>query len=879
MTALPSGGFAGRGELVSRIQQSITAEPGNKAYLINIFGKKGVGKTVFFQECRTLSGSDILFLELDLKFPDLKYPENALLRFRQEVPEKFADCFALFDLLYIMRSEKVNGRMKYPPAKFFSSNSSQLKKVFSKYSSNTFFSRNFYKAAGEGLLGNWFEKHARKHVMALFQEQNQKNWLALLDAFADGLREYRDKTGRDPVVSIDGASELPVIDDTEENWVGYLMKKAGCGKFVIISEEQISFREHGSADDLCFLEDLTEEDGYEFFNQIRLTRESYQDAIYDNCEGNVPLMIYCYDSYLKKTAQDGKEPLPDFFESDPVEIVLLHLSLLESETALITKVLSVFNFFNGEMFEAVCREYSSGSTKIKIPLKKYIDNCFTENLGGGYFAIQSRYKQAAASTLDPDTLESVHYFAYQFHMSKLKSTPDYRNNPMHLFQAAYHGKNTLDVDGFKMWFQGIEKDYFTSEYFNYWLGFFEDTRDYLAGILGDAHPETSLLYDKMAYMYLKSGRVAAAEDALKKRLLAEEEKFGKNTAETVPSMNKLASVYIQTGDYKAAEAIMTKGLEIRETAYGDEHPEVADSLMKISGMLVQKGDRKEAVEYVEKASRIVTKVLGAKDEKRIESEEVIAGIYAGTNNMPKAVQLYKRLAGVKSEIYGAYDKEAVKTLSEYATATFKNGQAGKAVKVYEELLEKTKKIYGENSRYSAAAVNDLAVAYQKVREFEKAENMHNNALSIKDKIFGQHHPSTATSYTNFAQLKYLTGDLNGAESLYLKASGIYNTVFGREHSKTALGLNNLGFLVSRMGQFDRAEKYYKEALEIKEKIGESESLSMAATLNNLGELLYRMGRKEEAAGYLKSAFEIYQNLLGEEHETCQVAAKNLAVLK
>lgn len=122
---------------------------------------------------------------------------------------------------------------------------------------------------------------------------------------------------------------------------------------------------------------------------------------------------------------------------------------MKSDVAAFAKILSVVRvFFDGELFEAIRSEFVSESDKRQLPIKVFTDLRFGERVGGGYFALQKAYRNEAIKALDSQTIETVHYIAYQFHMSKLNSTTDYLNYPLHLYEALYHAKATLDIDGF-----------------------------------------------------------------------------------------------------------------------------------------------------------------------------------------------------------------------------------------------------------------------------------------------------------------------------------------------------------------------------------------------------------------------------------------------
>lgn len=878
MIELPMTGFAGRGEIKKELSDLLKQQPEDKAMVINIYGGDGVGKSTLIAAVVEEIQKSANVIDVDMHKKHLRFPENALYAIRQEVKEDMADSFSLFDLIYLMRVERINGKMTVPASKFFKNNSGILKQVFETYESDSFFIRNFYKAVEEGILDEWFEANARKAVMRMFQAQNQLNWESLIGAFAGGIRDYKRKTGEDLIFIFENADDIFEVDDNGNSWAVSLADKAQCGKFIFLSKKSLSPQKTGNQTKTFHIENFEIEDAYSYFVSIGIDGEAIIDTIYDNADGNPALISYCIETSDMIQESGGMAPTLDMYESDPEGIVHLHLSALKADVATFAKILSPLRVFNGELFELFREAYASGSDKRTLPIKVFTDLRFVERLGGGFFSVQQSYKNEAIKTLDSETLENIHYMAYQYHVKKMASASDYLNFPLHLYESVFHAKQTLDIDGFLMWFRGIEKEYLSAEFFNMWLGIYEIVRDHVAGILGPTNQDAVALSDTLAYLYLKAGRIINAEETMQNTLNEFIEKYGKNTAETVPAMGKLASIYTHTGDYDAAEHILIGGLEIRESSLEAGHPDIADSLMALSNFYMQAGKKGEALEFAERANGIISSGLGLNDDKRLEAEEEMASIYASTRNMAKAVQLYKKISSAKREKLGDYDKETIRSMGNYAESVLKNGNPQKAVKLYEDVLEKTAKTFGPNSKASAGAINDLAFAYQKNKEYDKAESMHKRALEIKDMIYGDNHPSTATSYSNYAQLKYLTGNLSDAEVSYKKAAKVYETVLGKVHKKTALGFNNLGFLTSRMGHFDKAEQYYRDALESKKALGEENTESYASTLNNLGELMYRMGRKGEAKEFLTKAYYIYKEVLGDEHKTTQITSKNLEVV-
>lgn len=867
-----------RGGLPETLREALETGLSDSYRIFNLYGHKGTGKTSFADFLRNdLSSENYLVMYMDAQKCCACYPEQGLLELRDCVSGETADFFAVFDISVLVRSEKINGKLKTEAECFFRYNSPLMSGVFEKAPSKYTFTRSMYDEVGKCFSEEWFNTEVRPKVMSMFKEANHINWQICADSFASCLKKIKTAAGLEPVLIIDNAENLYEAYDSGMSWVTKLAEKAECGTVIYISEELLPQEKFGYVSHEIQSDVFTRLESDEFCKKNGLERESMCELIFENTDGHPALTAFSLETYKLIRTGEGHEPGPEIFESNPQSIVHMNLSSLKTDESVMAKLLSCCRVFDEGLFKAVASEFTECSDTYEL-FSTFVTRSFANDMGGGFYCIHPLYAMHSQAVLDSDLLENVNYSVYRYHIGAAESNCDYKDLTYHIKEAIFHAMHVMEIDGFVEWFSSLEKKFYTVEFFNFWLDMLEKAKEHIAGILGDTHPQISVYFDKLAFMYLKSGRQVSAEKVLQDRLHAAEEKSGKNSADAVPYMNKLANFYIDTGDYNAAEAIMKKGLEIREKFHGKKSADYADSVLKLGKLYHVAGDRESALKNLSEAEEIYDKTLDVKDAARLEADEVMASIYSAAGQIAKAALIYHKLTTVKNEKMGAMSKEAVKSLGDYAQIVFKNGNGRKAVKLYEDLISKTKKIYGENSRMTAAAANDLAVAYQKVKEFEKSETMHTEALNIKHNIYGTNHPSTAVSYTNFGQLKYAMGDLKNAEPYYFKALQIYEKVFGSKHEKTAVGLNNMGFITSRMGQFERAQEYYEKALEIKKEIGGERSISAAAAMNNLGELLYRIGKRDDAKEFLSSAYDIYREIMGDEHEYTKLVAKNLAAV-
>jgi hypothetical protein len=390
MIDLPMSGFAGRGELKNALTE-ILARDKKSAQVINIYGEEGTGKSTLVAAATAVAAKKSLVTDIDLTKKYLRFPENGLIAIRQDISAEFADHFSLFDVICLMRIERINGRIPTVPSAFFKNNSEILRQIFEKYSSDNYFSRNLYKAVEEGVITKWFEKNGRKAVMKLFKDQNHMNWDSLIDTFAAGMRSYKEKSGRDMVIIFENCDQIAAVDDAGLSWTHRLAERAGCGIFIYLSRHKLSGDISGKQDFSAELGNFETDDAMAYFDSIGVTRESVVLAIYGNTGGNPALMSYCVETSDMISESTGREPMPDVFQADPESIVHFHLSNLKSDVAAFAKVMSAVRMFNGELFEAMRTEFVTKSDRRTLPIKVFTDLRFVERLGGGYFAVQEVY--------------------------------------------------------------------------------------------------------------------------------------------------------------------------------------------------------------------------------------------------------------------------------------------------------------------------------------------------------------------------------------------------------------------------------------------------------------------------------------------------------
>jgi tetratricopeptide (TPR) repeat protein len=100
-------------------------------------------------------------------------------------------------------------------------------------------------------------------------------------------------------------------------------------------------------------------------------------------------------------------------------------------------------------------------------------------------------------------------------------------------------------------------------------------------VLGEEHPETLTVMRNLAHLYRNQRKYAPAEALLKQVAQAQQRVLGSEHPDTLTTLNDLAQLYQDQGKFGQADLLSVRVLEVRRRVLGDAHPDTVSALASL----------------------------------------------------------------------------------------------------------------------------------------------------------------------------------------------------------------------------------------------------------------------------------------------------------
>ncbi len=139
----------------------------------------------------------------------------------------------------------------------------------------------------------------------------------------------------------------------------------------------------------------------------------------------------------------------------------------------------------------------------------------------------------------------------------------------------------------------------------------EQAVEILMGVLGSGSDEFAAVEAILGRIYVKSGRLAQAEQLLK-RCVAVSTAHGNEDFWSADDQQFLGELYLAKQDYAAAEPLLARAIKIKETALGPRHPSLAEPLKSYAKLLRATGRDAEAEAAEHRAAELVERLAAVR---------------------------------------------------------------------------------------------------------------------------------------------------------------------------------------------------------------------------------------------------------------------------
>jgi tetratricopeptide (TPR) repeat protein len=392
------------------------------------------------------------------------------------------------------------------------------------------------------------------------------------------------------------------------------------------------------------------------------------------------------------------------------------------------------------------------------------------------------------------------------------------------------------------------------------------------------HPDTFTSVNNLAFLLMKKGDYASAEQLFFRALEAQERVLGMEHPDTFTSVNNLAFLLMKKGDYASAEQLFFRALEARERVLGKEHPDTLTSVNDFGVLLIKKRDYAGAEPLFLRALEARERVLGKEHPDTLTSVNDLGVLLIKKRDYTGAEPLLLRTLEARERVLGKEHPDTLTSVNDLAVLFNNKGDLVSAESLYRSALEALERVLGMEHPDTLISMNNLAVLLNKKRDYVGAELLFLRALEARERVLGKEHPDTLTSVNDLAFMLKDKGDYADAEPLFRRVLEARERVLGKEHPDTLTGVNDLGVLLVKKRDYTGAEPLFRRALEARERVLGEEHPDTLTSLNNLAFLLDNKGDLVGAEPLYRHALEARERVLGKEHPDTLTSVNNLAVL-
>jgi eukaryotic-like serine/threonine-protein kinase len=396
--------------------------------------------------------------------------------------------------------------------------------------------------------------------------------------------------------------------------------------------------------------------------------------------------------------------------------------------------------------------------------------------------------------------------------------------------------------------------------------------------LGDEHPDTLIVDENLADVYLDQGKYAKAEALYSKTLATRRRILGEQHHDTLTSMFDLADVYMHEEKLAQAEPLLTSVLAGRRRVLGGDDPATLASIYELGVLYRDQGKLASAEALVKEAFDGERRKLGDGHPETLLSMNILASLYVSENKYAQAESLYQQALEIERRALGEEHRNTIFTVNSLAFLYQTEGKFAQAEPLYVKTLEYQQRVLGPEHADTLSTVFNLATVYGEEGKYAQAEPLFLKTLEVQRRLGGEENPDTLRLTNNLASLYVREGKLGQAEPLFAKVFEIRSRVLGPEDRSTLLSMNNLAEIYELQGEYAQSEPLLVRALELRRRTLGEENTDTLVSMQALGKLYRCEGKYAQAEPLLTQAVEVERRVLGEEHPETLGSLDDLAML-
>eukprot|EP01039_Chlorochromonas_danica_P005010 gene5011-5501_t len=282
------------------------------------------------------------------------------------------------------------------------------------------------------------------------------------------------------------------------------------------------------------------------------------------------------------------------------------------------------------------------------------------------------------------------------------------------------------------------------------------------------------------------------------------EQLGEGHPDTLLVMNKLVTTYRNLGQYQEAEKLGEEAFQRCQKYFGQDHVDTLTAMNTLALIYKDKGRSQEALEMYKTCLAGRTAKLGDSHPSTISTMNNLAMVYKSLNQYQEAEKLYAVCLTKCKTTLGDDHPDTLSAMNNLAIVYRSLGKYDEAIALYYECLTKKKVKLGEDHPETLSTMFNLAKVYRDVGQLDRALVLLEQCLDIRKWKLGVNHPATLATMQTLASVYQEQKKLNLAMPLYEDCLPKMKEKFGKKHNKTITVMTELLAIYKEVGNDEKA---------------------------------------------------------------------------
>jgi tetratricopeptide (TPR) repeat protein len=270
--------------------------------------------------------------------------------------------------------------------------------------------------------------------------------------------------------------------------------------------------------------------------------------------------------------------------------------------------------------------------------------------------------------------------------------------------------------------------------------------------LGPAHPDFTLIAERLARAYLAAGRAAEAAGWYKTFVGAWSGTLGPDHPRILAARVTLGRVLITTGVPEEAIGVLTAVLRDAERAYGRGQPDFLNICDQVASGYQLAGAMTDAIRLHRLTLADRERVQGPAHPDTTATRQLLADALLAGGRAKDAFAQYKRVISDRRRDQGPDHPDTLRATAALGAAYFHGGRRAQAVQLYEGLHQKEVQVLGPDHRDTLEAAVMLGRLYYSVGRLTDARALLSEAEQRSAQTFGPADPLTQSARNSLAAI-------------------------------------------------------------------------------------------------------------------------------